>query len=250
MKNFLVFAVLLLSGNIFSQDASALMKEASNFERSLKDNEALEKYKSVLSSEPQNLQALVRSSEISAALGGRQSDKKVKLNYYEQAKDLADKALAINANNADANYVRAVAASRLTEVETDNKKLVADVKEIRMFAEKALLTDPNHGKANYVLGKWNFEMVTLSWAKKAAIKVLFGGMLQATIEDAFKYMEKCKTLEPYYVLNFLDLAKAYKYDNQPAKAITVLNQLIKLPTRTPDDVAFKTEGKKMLSEMQ
>ena len=250
MKNLLFFAVLLLSGNIFSQDVSALMKEASNFERSLKDNEALDKYKSVLSSEPQNLQALIRSSEISSALGGRQSDKKVKQNYYEQAKDFADKALAINANNADANYVRAVAASRLTEVESDNKKLVANIKDIRMFAEKALAIDPNHGKANYVMGKWNFDMVTLSWAKKAAIKVLFGGMPEAKIENAFKYMEKCKALEPYFVLNFLDLAKAYKYDNQPAKAITILNQLIKLPTRTPDDIAYKNEGKKMLSEMQ
>ncbi|HSU50064.1 MAG TPA: hypothetical protein VLJ41_05725 [Segetibacter sp.] len=250
MRKFLVFAVLVLSGKVFSQDVSVLMKEASNFERSLKDDEALEKYKSVLSSEPQNLQALIKSSEISSAVGGRQADKKVKLNYYEQAKDFADKALAINSNSADANYVRAVAASRLTEVEPDNKKLIADVKDIRTFADKALQADPNHGKANYVMGKWNYEMVSLSWAKKAAIKVLFGGMPEATIDNAFKYMEKCRTLEPYFVLNFLDLAKAYKYDNQPAKAIAVLNQLVKLPTRTPDDLAYKNEGKKMLSEMQ
>jgi tetratricopeptide (TPR) repeat protein len=250
MKRLLVIAVLLLSGNIFAQDVSTLLKEASNLERSLKDDQALEKYRSILSADPSNLQALVRGSEISCAIGARQTDKKAKQDYYERAKDYADKALTINANSADANYVRAVVAGKLTEVETDNKKLVANVKDTKTFADKALSIDPNHGKANYVLGKWNYEMLTLPWTKKAAIKVLFGGMPEASIENAFKYMEKCKTLEPYFVLNFLDLAKAYKYDNQPAKAIAVLNQLVKLPTRTADDAALKNEGKKLLSEMQ
>jgi len=250
MKRLLLMAFVVMSVNVFAQDVNVILKEASNLERSLKDDQALDKYKSVLAADPSNLQALIRSSEISSAIGARQTDKKAKQDYYEQARNYADKALAINANSADANYVRAVVAGKLTEVESDNKKLVADVKDIKTYGDKALAIDPNHGKANYVLGKWNYEMVTLSWAKKAAIKVLFGGMPGASIEEAFKYMEKCKTLEPYFVLNFSDLAKAYKYDNQPAKAIAVLNQLVKLPTRSPDDVALKAEGKKLLSEMQ
>ncbi|MCW3111694.1 MAG: hypothetical protein JWR18_90 [Segetibacter sp.] len=250
MKRLLVIAVVLLSGNVFAQDVSVLMKEASNLERTLKDDLALEKYKAIVAADPSNIQSLVRSSEISAGIGGRQTDKKVKQDYYEKAKDYADKALAVNPNSTDANYVRAFAASKLTEVETDNKKLVAHIKDIKTYADKALSIDANHAKANYVLGKWHFQMLTMPWTKKAAMKVLFGGMPEATIEKAYTYMEKCKTLEPYFVLNFLDLAKAYKFDNQPAKAIAVLNQLVKLPTRTPDDIALKAEGKTLLSEMQ
>ena len=250
MKRLLVIAVALLSGNVFAQDVNVLLKEASNFERTLKDDQALDKYKSVLVADPSNIQSLIKSSELSSAIGGRQTDKKVKQRYYEQAKDFADKAMTINPNSVGANYVRALVAGKLTEVDTENKKLVADVKDIKTYTDKALLIDPNHGKANYILGKWHFQMVTLSWTKKAALKVLFGGIPEASIENAFKYMEKCKTLEPYFVLNYLDLAKAYKYDNQPAKAIAVLNQLVKLPTRTPDDVALKTEGKNMLAEME
>lgn len=250
MKKLIGIAVLLFSGNVFAQDINVSLKEASNLERTLKDDLALEKYKSILATEPTNLQALIRSSEIASAVGARQKDKKTKLEYYEQAKMYAEKALAVDANNADANYVRAVVAGKLTEVEEENKKVLADVKDIKTYGERALAINPQHGKANYVIGKWHFEMVALSWAKRAAIKVLFGGMPEASIENAFKYMEKCKVLEPYFVVNYLDLAKAYKYDNQPAKAIAVLNQLVKLPTRTPDDVALKSEGKKILSDMQ
>ena len=250
MKEILVSLFVLLSGHLFSQQTDVLFKEAVNLERSQKEEAALEKYKQILSSDPKNTKALVRSSELSSAIGARQQDKNAKTVYYNLAKDYADKAISIDSNNADAYYVRAVAAGKLTEVETENKKLVSDVKDIKIYADKALSLNPNHGKANYVLGKWNYEVLNLSWAKKAAVKVLFGGMPPATIENAYKYMEKCKTLEPYFVRNYLDLARAYKYDHKPAPAIAVLNQLEKLPTRTADDAALKSEGKKLLSEMQ
>ena len=166
------------------------------------------------------------------------------------AQAYADKALAADANSADANYVRALAASKLTETETENKKIVADIKDARTYVDKALGFNPNHAKANYLLGKWNFDMVAMQWAKRAALKTLFGGIANATIEDAEKYMEKARTLEQYFVVDYLELAKAYKFDNKPEKAIEVLNKLVKLPNRTADDAALKAEGKQMLSEMQ
>jgi tetratricopeptide (TPR) repeat protein len=174
----------------------------------------------------------------------------VKKDLFDAAKSLAEKALLIDSTNADANYARGLVAWRLSEVETENKKVVANIKEAKTYIDKALAINPNHGKANYLLGKWNFDLVNTAWTKKVAVKVLYGGIPEATLDNAFKYMELSRKNEPYYVQNFLDLAKAYKFDNNPSKAIEVLNQLVKLPTRTPDDAAMKAEGKKMLAEMQ
>jgi tetratricopeptide (TPR) repeat protein len=226
------------------------LKEAQNLDKALKEDQAYDKYKEVLIIDPKNLVALVRSAEISIAAGSRQEDKKVRKGYFETSKDFADKALALDSNSVDANCIRALAASKLAEVETDNKKVVANYKEARAYVDKALTINPNHPKSNYMLGKWHFDMVAMQWAKKAAFKVMFGGMPPATIEDAKTYMERARTLQPYFVINALDLAKAYKFDNKPAKAIEVLNQLVKLPNRTADDAMLKAEGKKMLSEMQ
>ena len=83
-----------------------------------------------------------------------------------------------------------------------------------------------------------------------AVKAFFGSMQDATIEDAIKYMEKARSLDQYYVLNYLDLAKVYKYDNEPAKAIEVLQKLVRLPNRTTDDANYKAEGKKLLEGLQ
>ena len=251
MKQWLMIMLLAASLPALAQDVNVLLKEAQNLERTLKsDAEAVEKYKQVLALQPNHLQALVRASELSSAVGARMPDKKAKQRWYNQALDYANKALAVNANSADANYVRAVVAGKLTETESENKKVVAHVKDIKEYADKALALDPNHARATYTLGKWHYEMVNLSWAKRAAVKLLFGGLPEATIEDAIRYMEKTRTLDKYFVLNHLDLAKAYKYDNKPAKAIEILNILVKLPTRTADDAALKEEGRKMLQEMK
>lgn len=250
MRALLVALVLAISGMASAQDANTLLKEASNLERQLKEAEALDKYKQVLAIDANNMQALVWCSELTSAAGKRQADKKAKKDLLEQAKQYADKALATDSNNADANYVRAVAALRMSEAETENKKLFQELKEIKQYADKALSINPNHGRANYIEGKWNFIVVSMPAVKKTALKIFYGSMPQATIENVYQYMEKCRTLEPYYVQNFLDLAKAYKYDDKPAKAIEVLNQLVKLPNRTADDAAMKAEGKQMLSEMQ
>jgi tetratricopeptide (TPR) repeat protein len=226
-----------------------LLKQASNLERFVKEDSALLKYKEVLNVEENNMQALIKSSLLTISIGGRQPDIKVKKDFFERAKVYADKALAIDSNNADANYARGLTAWKLGEVEQENKKIVNLIKEAKVYTEKALAINPNHGKANHLLGKWNFEVLNAAFTKKVALK-LYGGLPEAKMENAYKYMEKSRTLEPYFVQNFMDLAKAYKLDNNPTKAIEVLSQLVKLPVRTGDDAGLKAEGKKMLAEMQ
>jgi hypothetical protein len=140
--------------------------------------------------------------------------------------------------------------AKKTEVEDDNKKLLEDVKQIKIYADQALAINPNHAKANYILGKWHFELIRLSWLKRAAIKTFYGGIPDTQIDSAAYYMEKSRVADPYFALDYLDLAKVYQYDHQPAKAIDVLNRLVKLPNRTFDDAAIKEEGKRMLAGMQ
>lgn len=232
------------------QEVTTLLQEAQNLERQLKESEALEKYKTIAIADTTHMVALMKAAELSCAVGARITDKNARKPYYDQAAGFASKALNTQPQNAQANYVMALVSAKMTEVETENKKLVQYVRQTKEYGDKAIVLNPSFGKAYYLVGKWNAEMSDLAWFKKAAIKTLYGGgMAPASLDSAIIYMEKCKTLEPYFVLNYLDLAKAYKTDNKPAKAIEVLNRLVKLPTRTADDVALKAEGKKLLEGM-
>ena len=242
------FCFVVVAGQ--SQDINLLLKQADNLEKQQKEADALDKYKQILVLEPNQIKALVKAAELNASLGNRQTDKGGKRLYYETALSFANRAFMADSNNADACYAMAMANGKMTDVETENKKIVVYVKDIKNYADKALVIDPNHAKANYTLGKWHYEMANLSGIKKTAVKLFYGGLQQGTLEQAIQYMEKCKTLEPYFVSNYLDLAKAYKDNRQPAQAIEVLNKLVKLPTRTTDDIALKAEGAKLLESMQ
>lgn len=243
-----LFMSVLLNAS-FSQDITLQFKEADNLEKQLKETEALDKYKQILIVEPTNVKALVKAAELTANLGGREKEANKRL-YYESALAYAQRAVKADSNSADANYAMAMASGKLTDVESENKKIVAFVKQVKTYADKALTINANHAKANYTLGKWHYEMVTLSGFKKAAVKLFYGGLPDGDIDKAIAHMEKCKAVEPYFVLNQLDLARAYKESRQPAKAIETLNRLVKLPNRTADDMVLKAEGAKLLASLQ
>jgi tetratricopeptide (TPR) repeat protein len=250
MKYLLILFGAFCMVSVHAQEMNILLKEADNLEKQLKEPEALDKYKQVLLQNPTHLKSLVKLAELNVAMGNRQTDKNSKRLYYETALSFANRAFQADSNQADASYAMAMVSGKMTDVETENKKIVAYVKDVKLFADRALSINPNHARANYTLGRWHYEMANLSGIKKVAVKLFYGGLPEGNLDDAIRYMEKCKTLEPYFVSNYLDLAKAYKDNRRPAQAIEVLNRLVKLPTRSTDDIASKAEGAKLLESMQ
>jgi len=250
MKYLLIVFFSFLWNLTSAQDVTVLLKEADNFERQVKEPEALDKYKQVLAVEPTNLKALVKSAELHASIGGRQNDKNTKRLYMETSMVLAKKAYEANPKNADANYVMAMASGKMTDIESENKKIVALVKDVKTYTEAAIVLQPNHAKAFYSLGKWHYEMVNLSGVKKVAVKLFYGGLPNGDLDSAIANFEKCRSLDPYFVVNYLDLAKAYRDNHRPTQAIEILNKLVKLPVRTGDDSAIKAEAAKLLESIQ
>jgi tetratricopeptide (TPR) repeat protein len=81
-------------------------------------------------------------------------------------------------------------------------------------------------------------------AEKAALKCLWRfAICQCSYSNS--YYEKCRKSNPNFILNYLELAKAYKANGQSDKAIDMLNRMLKLPPRTADDNDYKAEGKKL-----
>lgn len=250
MVRLFLLALFFLGINANAQDVNVLLKEALNLEYKFKDAEALEKYKQVLTLDAKNEKALIKAADLSSAIGARQTDKATKTTYYTQALNYATQAVAANNKSADAYVALATANGKMTEVESENRKVVAFVKEVKINADNALSINPNHAMANFIEGKWHYEMVSLNWAKKLAVKALYGGLPTASLEKAAEYLEKSRSIDPYFVLTSLTLAKVYKEKSSPTEMIDVLNKLVKLPRRTIDDAAYIEEGKKMLQDTQ
>ncbi len=250
MKSFIIILAIAISQNLIAQTPESLLAEGKKLEQRYKDSAAFEVYKQVILIQPTNLKGLVKCAELSCTLGSNQKDILKKRSFYEEAKKYADKAIKLNVKDAETNYIMAVCYGKMLEIEKNKEKVVDYIKQAKIYGDAAVVADKNFGKAWHLLGKWHYELITLSDFKKAAIKVFFGGLPYTNIDTAIAYMEKCKTLEPYYCINFLDLAKAYNYRQRFEKAIANLQQLAKLPTRKADDKNYKTEGAALLQKLQ
>ena len=75
-------------------------------------------------------------------------------------------------------------------------------------------------------------------------------MPPGSIEAAIADYEKCRKLKPSYILNYYDLAKVYRENNQETQAFEVLNKVMRLRPIYQDDPGIKAECKKMLEDMQ
>lgn len=235
---------------MLAQDVNLLLKEADNFERQFKEDDALNKYKQILLVDGNNVKSLVKATELSCSAGERLLNKNDKRIYFESALAFSDRAIAADSINADAFYAKSLACNKMIAIETENKKVNTFIRDSKLNADKALKLNSNHAKANFMEGKWHYEMITLNWAKRFAVKTFYGGLPEADLDKAIIYFEKCRTNDPYFVLNGLMLAKAYKLNNRPAQTIEILKRVVKMPVRTFDDNALKAEAQKLLQDLE
>lgn len=249
MKYFSIFLIMVFSLiSAQSQDVGYLIKEGEQLEKEKKDADALKKYQEALQLAPNDIKALAKCSELNSTIGNRQPDKKSKLEYYNAAKIYAETALKQNADDPEANFAMAMALSRISMV-TSGKEKIQDIKDIKTYAEHALEQDPTHYKSLFLMGKWNMEVLSLNIAEKAALKLVYGGLPSASAAAGIDYFEKARRSNPNFILNYLELAKAYKINGQSDKAIEILNRMLKLPPRTADDNDYKAEGKQLLESL-
>jgi tetratricopeptide (TPR) repeat protein len=246
------FAFLLffsLFTNIIAQDVTALKQEAEKLETALNEKGALAKFQQIIKLQPANVHAINKCSELCSRIGNREATAAARITYYEAAQKYAAIALKVEPANSAANCMMAIALGRVS-LEKSGKEKIKAAKEIKKYTDIALKNDPANFKAWHVLGRWNFEISNLSFIEKTAVKVLFGGVPKASFADAVKAFEKAKDLSPTFVINYFELARAYKKNNQKTKAIAALNTMLVLPNTTEDDEATKQMAKKLLKQWQ
>lgn len=242
----LVFFVAALP--LTAQNVAMLMQQAASLEKSFRDEEALKKYLEVLKYDADNMDALCKTSELYSIVGKRLSTKEQQKEYYKKGEVFARKAIRINPNHSEANFAMAISMGRMALISSGKEK-VAAVKEIKTYADKCIQIDPKNFKGYHVLGKWHYEVSDLNALEKWIVKITYGALPPSSIEDAIKNYEISMRLAPGFLLNYLELAKAYKRNGQKDKAKVLLQKLQKLPPAASDDPKIKSLGRKLLSEL-
>lgn len=231
----------------YGQNAASLIKEGEQFETQFNEKQALEKFKQAIDVEPANIYALCKISELYSRIGHREINKTTRDSYYNNATVYAKKALAIDPNNDEANVALAIAYGRIALTKSGKDK-VGLVKDIKHYADVALVSNKQNFKAWHILGKWHYEVSNLNLVEKAAVKLFYGGLPDASFKKSIICYEVSKKLKPGFILNYLELAKAYYKNNETQKALEQLRILLSLPNTTQDDSRIKNEAGQLIKK--
>jgi len=248
MKLFLITFLSLLSClQPAAQDAAAVIKEAEKLELKPDETAALAKYKEALKLQPLNVHALSKCSELCSRIGQRQPNTKTRDDYYAAARIYAETALKIDANSSEANTSMAIMLGRTTMTKSGKEK-VAAAKDLKKYVDAALKTNPANFLAWHILGRWHYEISNLSLVERAAVKLFYGGFPPSSLKEGIAAFEKSKALTPGFILNYLELAKAYHRNDEDDKAKATITAMLLLPNYTEDDPNIKETGKKLLKD--
>lgn len=252
MKKYCILLLLFFASIIIlhAQDYETFIKQAAVQEQQMKEVDALNSYKQALIVKPNDISALLKCSQLYIIIGYKEKEINNIHSYYDTAKEYNEQALKIDSSNIETNYLLALVYNKLSEIETEKKALANDIRNTKTYIDKTIQLNANYAKAWHVLGCWYYNIANLPSLKKTAIKLFYGGMPNASLDQAIECYEKCLVLDPLYLSNYVTLAKAYRDDNQLMKEASLLQKAIKLPIHNSIEMDLKTKAKKRLEELQ
>jgi tetratricopeptide (TPR) repeat protein len=248
---FLSLLILLLSVRtlpVSAQDVPSLLRQADALQKAFKDDEALQKYLEAAKKDPENIVALCQVSELYGVIGKRKDSKDEQKKYFRTGKEYAQRALKLSPNNSEANFAMAIAMGRTALISSGQEKIKA-VRDIKTYADRCVQIDPTNFKGYYLIGRWHYDVSDLNSVERWLVKITFGALPPSSLELAISNYRKSMQLNPSFILNYYELARAYKRNDEIGPARKLLQQLQTLSPAFTDDVKIKELGRKMLDDL-
>lgn len=214
------------------------LRQATSLQAKYKDSEALAEYQAALKLNAQHYESLWRAAVLSVSIGTRYSDETRKKAYFDAAHQYADRALALQPEGGESNYAMALALFSEAGLTSARDRLRL-FKQLRSHVYLAAERRPDLPEAWQLLGRWYYRVAHYNVLEKTFSRIFLGGYPQgATSKKAMDALEKARQLDPGRIQYCYDLARMYKYQGRRRRAIAVLQEAIKLPTYTSEDLTM------------
>ncbi|GIK99937.1 MAG: hypothetical protein BroJett029_41460 [Alphaproteobacteria bacterium] len=125
---------------------------------------------------------------------------------------------------------------------------VESARQVKTYAERALALDPRYDWACHVLGRWHHEVASLGATQRWLVKLIFGGLPDASPATAVELLRRAVELAPDNPSHHIELGFAYLAANQSELARTAWATGINLPSLEKHDDQAKQRARKALGE--
>lgn len=198
---------------------------------------------------PEHVEVLWRQSILWSDLGKAATSESRTLGFYRQAHAVAENAVSADPNHAWAHVAKAVAAGRVAKVTSSTKKSIQLSREVKEHADRAIELDDSLGAAYHVRGRWHREIATLTMVQRLFVKTVYGGLPNASLEQAVEDFRRAIQLEDRSY-HHLELGKTYETMGRVDAARTALKAAFDAPWADPFDADYKREARERLVRLR
>lgn len=181
--------------------------------------------------------------DIAKTLDGKSARKQ----QYEQALQLAETALTVDASNAHAHLAKAVVEGRMA-LDAGTKERVQRSRLVKKHADRAIELDSTLDGAYHTRARWNREVSDLNFFERAVVKTVYGGLPESSFQQSVRDFKRAIELHDER-FHRLELAKTYIKMEQYDEAREQLTTVTEMPAQDPFDQEYLEEAKRLLDEI-
>ena len=196
---------------------------------------------------PSNIEYLWRLSRAHFEIADQSKSKKIHKKHFYPALNYAKAALDINNNSALANHWYAVLIGKIGLLEGTDQK-IKNSYEVQKHALKAIELDPTNDGTYHVMGRWYYEVASLSWIERKMAEIIYTKPPVGTYDEAIFYFEKAIEIKNDEIRHYFWLAKTYIEMNQFDQAKKYLKQIKSLKAFDNSDHLMKLESIELLKD--
>lgn len=252
----LFFLLIILFSVAISraQTAEEHLRAGDQYYAQFDDNKALEEYRLAVQLDPNNYEALWKTSraliDVADALPAKDPTTPAKQRkMYAEAEDFARRAIQANPDDTWGHFfLSASMGKRLLLL--GKKEQVQMSRQVKAEIEKAIELDPTNDLAYHALGRWHRRMAEIGGVKRALGGLLYGDIPRGTFEESEKYLKKAIELRPDYSNHYLELGRTYLAMGKKEQAAECFQKCLDSPVTTSKCELYKQEAAEELAKLK
>jgi Flp pilus assembly protein TadD len=209
-------------------DADALVQQALAAEARFDTSAALVLFQQADALRPNDAVILQKISREYSDSTADTPDVAEKRRRCTEALAYARRAAALQPHNAVNVLSLAICYGKLG-LYSDTRTKIEYSRLVKQYAEEALALDPDYDYAHHVLGRWNYEVASLGLGTRLLVRVIYGGLPDASTAEAVRQLRRATELSPRLPAHRVELGFALLADGQRAAARQAFEQALAMP---------------------
>ena len=142
----------------------------------------------------------------------------------------------------------AVTMGRLVLFSSNQRKIELS-RTVRERVVSALALSPNDDVALHILGRWEYEMSSLGFAVRFAVKALYGGMEQGNLGEAHRCLARAIEIRPDRLVHRVVMARILLKQGRKEEAVAELEKALTLRIEDVNASHERAEALRMMQKL-